>query len=94
MYQRVNQALPTWLISILGNSIPISGSIFLKELRNLLTHLIATLSRHQADGLKYGVIILDRSSNSYLSIETSTPQQAGGFVIKDYFGISNFAACR
>ena len=64
MYQRVNQALPTWLISILGNSIPISGSIFLEELTNLLTHLIATLSRHQADGLKHGVIKLNRSNNS------------------------------
>ena len=38
--------------------------------------------------LNYGVIILNRSNNSYISIETSVPQQAGGFIIKYYFGIS------
>ena len=31
---------------------------------------------------------------SLTAIETSTPQQAGGFIIKHYFGISNIAAYR
>ena len=44
--------------------------------------------------LQHRVIILNRSNNSYISIETSAPQQAGGFIIKYYFGISNIAACR
>ena len=42
----------------------------------------------------HGVIILNRSNNSQISIETSAPQQAGGFIIKCYFGISNITACR
>ena len=29
-------------------------------------------------------MILDRSNNSLIFIETSTPQQAGGFIIKHY----------
>ena len=29
-----------------------------------------------------------------MSIETSTSQEAGGFIIKHYPGISNTAACR
>ena len=33
----------------------------------------------------HGVIILNRSNNSQISIETSAPQQAGGFIIKCYF---------
>ena len=41
----------------------------------------------------HGVIILNRSNNSQISIETSAPQQAGGFIIKYYFGISNITAC-
>ena len=41
-----------------------------------------------------GVIILNRSNNSQISIEKSAPQQAGGFIIKCYFGISNITACR
>ena len=40
------------------------------------------------------VIILDRINNSYISIETLVPQQAGGFIIKYYFQISNITACR
>ena len=39
-------------------------------------------------------IILNRSNKWYISIETSAPQQAGGFIIKSYIGISNIAACR
>ena len=35
-----------------------------------------------------GVIILNKSNNSQISIETSAPQQVGGFIIKYYFGIS------
>ena len=38
--------------SIRGNNIPISGPLLLEELANLLTHLTATLSRHQTDGLE------------------------------------------
>ena len=38
------------------------------------------------------VIILNRYNNSKISIETLVPQQAGGFIIKHYFGISNIAA--
>ena len=34
--------------------------------------------------------MLKRSNNSWISIETSAPQEAGGFVIKHYFGISNY----
>ena len=37
-----------------GNIIPIYGTTHLEELANLLNHLIATLSRHQTDGLEYG----------------------------------------
>ena len=37
-----------------GNNIPISGTHCLGELANLLKHLIATLSRHQTDGLEDG----------------------------------------
>ena len=43
---------------------------------------------------KHGNIILNRSNNWYLSIKTCAPQQAGGFIIKHYGGISNIAACR
>ena len=39
-------------------------------------------------------MILNRSNNSQISIETSAPQQAGGFIIKCYFGISNITASR
>ena len=39
-------------------------------------------------------MILNRSNNSQISIETSAPQQAGGFIIKYYFGISNITASR
>ena len=34
-----------------GNNIPINGTPRLEELANILKHLIATLSRHQSDGL-------------------------------------------
>ena len=36
------------------NNIPINGTPRLEELANLLKHLIATLSRHQTDGLEDG----------------------------------------
>ena len=42
----------------------------------------------------HGVMILNRSNNSQISIGTSAPQQAGGFIIKYYFGISNITARR
>ena len=35
-----------------GNNNPIDGPLLLEELANLLTHLIATLSWHQTDGLE------------------------------------------
>ena len=35
-----------------GNNIPINGTPRLEELTNLLKHLIASLSRHQRDGLE------------------------------------------
>ena len=35
-----------------GNNIPINGTHCLGKLANLLKHLIATLSRHQTDGLE------------------------------------------
>ena len=44
--------------------------------------------------LLHGYIILNRSNNLQISIETSAPQQAGGFIIKRHIGISNIAACR
>ena len=37
-----------------GNNIPINGTPRLEELANLLKHFIATLSRHQTDGLEDG----------------------------------------
>ena len=37
-----------------GNNIPINGPIFLKELTNLPTHLIETLSRYQTNVLEDG----------------------------------------
>ena len=52
MYEKINQALLTWFTSMRGNNIPISGTLRLEELANLLNHLIATLSRHQTDGLE------------------------------------------
>ena len=52
--KKVNQALLTWFTSTPGNNIPIIGPLPLEELANLLTHLFATLSRHQADGLEDG----------------------------------------
>ena len=39
---------------MLGNTIPINEPLLLDELANLLNHLIATLSRHQRDGLEDG----------------------------------------
>ena len=52
MYEKINQALLTWFTSMRGNNIPINGTLRLEELANLLNHLIATLSRHQTDGLE------------------------------------------
>ena len=54
IYEKVNQALLTWFTSMRGNNIPINGTLRLEELANLLKHLIATLSRHQTDGLEDG----------------------------------------
>ena len=61
IYEKVNQALLTWFTSIRGKNIPISGALLLEELANLLTHLMATLSRHQTDGLKDGMRGTSRS---------------------------------
>ena len=36
------------------NNIPINGPLYLEELANLLTHLIANLPTHQTDGLQDG----------------------------------------
>ena len=38
--------------------------------------------------------MLNRRNNCQISIETSAPQQAVGFIIKHYIGISNIGACR
>ena len=43
-----------WFTSMRGKNIPINGTPCLEELANLLKHLIATLSRHQTDGLAGG----------------------------------------
>ena len=42
----------------------------------------------------HGDMILNRSNNSQISIETSVPQQASGFIINNYFRISNITAWR
>ena len=42
----------------------------------------------------HGDIILRRMNYRQISIETSTPQHAGGFIIKRYPGISTIAAFR
>ena len=52
--KKVNQALLTWFTSMRGNNIPINGPLLLEKLANLRMHLIATLSRHQTDGLEDG----------------------------------------
>ena len=46
VYSKNQQALLTWFTSMLENNITIYGSLLLEELVNLLTHLIATLSRY------------------------------------------------
>ena len=43
--------------------------------------------------LHHGVIILNSSNNALFSIETSAPQQVGGFILKHYFGIPNVTTC-
>ena len=48
--EKVNPALLTWFTSIRRNNIPINRPLLLEELVNLLTHLIATLSRYQTNG--------------------------------------------
>ena len=53
-FKKVNQALLTWFTSMLGNNIPIIGPLLLEELPNLLTQLIASLSKHQTEGLEGG----------------------------------------
>ena len=60
MYEKVNQALLTWFTSMRGNNIPINGPLPPEELANLLTHLIATFSRHQTDGLEDGKRVTSR----------------------------------
>ena len=52
--KKVNQVLLLWFTSMRRNNIPIYGPILLEELANLLTHLTATLSRYQTDGLEDG----------------------------------------
>ena len=52
--EKNNQALLMWFTSMRGNNIPIIGPLLLEELADLLTHLIATLSKHQTDGLENG----------------------------------------
>ena len=42
----------------------------------------------------HGDIMLTTSNNSQISIVRSMPQQAGGFIIKHLFGISNIVTCR
>ena len=54
IYEKVNQAQLTWFTSMRRNNIPINGTPRLEELANLLKHLIATLFRHQTDGLEDG----------------------------------------
>ena len=53
-FKKVNQALLTWFTSMLGNNIPIIGPLLLEKLPNLLTQLIASLSKHQTEGLEGG----------------------------------------
>ena len=50
----MNVALLTWFTSMRGYNILINGTPRLEELANLLKHFIATLSRHQTDGLEDG----------------------------------------
>ena len=52
--KKVNQALLTWFTSMRWNNIPINGPLLLEKLVNLRMHLIATISRHQTDGLENG----------------------------------------
>ena len=52
--KKVDQALLMWFISMRGNNIPINGPFLLEEIANLLTHLNATLFRHQTDSLEDG----------------------------------------
>ena len=54
MYEKIYEVLQTWFTSIRGNNIPISEPLLPEKLANLLTHLIATLSTHQTDGLEDG----------------------------------------
>ena len=42
----------------------------------------------------YGNIILNRSSNSSIPIETSAPQEVRDFIVNHYFGVSNVDAVR
>ena len=70
--KEVNQALLTWFTSIRGNNIPINGPLLL-ELANLLAHLIATLSRHQTDGLENG----KRYVQIYILTFENSPKESG-----------------
>ena len=74
--------------------------------QNLLKYLTWTFFRknllakkpikyvEQGSEYDHGDIILNRSNNSQISIERSVPQQAAGFIVKYYFGISNISVCR
>ena len=42
----------------------------------------------------YENIILNRSSNSSIPIETSAPQEVRDFIVNHYFGVSNVDAGR
>ena len=52
--KKINQVLLMWFTSMSRNDIPINGPILHEEIANLLTPLIATLSRYQTDGLEDG----------------------------------------
>ena len=62
------------------------------------TPIMKTISKrlllHRGCGCDRGDIILNRSNNSEISIDTSGLQQAGDILIKQYFGISNITGCR
>ena len=60
----------------------------------IIKNICERLLLHRGCGCDHGDIILNRSNNSEISIDTSGLQQAGDILIKQYFGISNIAVCR
>ena len=68
--KKVNQALLTWFTSMRGNNIPINGPLLFRKLANLRMHLIATLSRHQTDGLEDGKRGTSKPGPNYLFISS------------------------